>query len=150
MSERTIAAYIWMFAILSGTGCSEHQSGVGPTGEFATTATASLQGRVVSSSGVGVAGASVLALTPLSTAHKLVYVAPLVTTEADGRFSVTVRRVAESVSTTTVDTVSAQVITRVPAGSTISQADTVLLRFSPVGLVHAPTIVNLVWRGSSP
>ncbi len=118
-----------------------------PTTQLAVTARATAQGRVVSASGEGIAGAFVLIDVPSSSDPRGAYIGAAGNADSTGRFSRTLERVSATRAGVDVDTVRATVVWYPQVPNTPGQIDTILIRFSPTGVSPTPTTHELRWRG---
>jgi len=121
---------------------------LGPTAQLTTTARATAQGRVVLPTGEGISGAFVL-IDVLGTSDlRGAYLGDTEYVDGEGRFSLTLERTSATPPGVALDTVRARVVWRIPPlQTTPGQIDTILVRFSPVGIPPTPTTHELRWRG---
>jgi hypothetical protein len=133
-------------AVLVGVGCSSPEEPRG-TAQWATTAVAMVSGRIVTSMGAGVAGATVR-IGVLPHTQAAFYEPSTATADAEGRFQASVFRKGGSLSGREPDTASATIITTL--SSTNGQLDTIPLYFNAMGAIPAMTVFTLRWRGPLP
>jgi hypothetical protein len=139
---------IVLFSLALAACGDEERILLGPTAQLTTTARATAEGRVVLATGEGVSGALVL-IDVLGTPDlRGAYLGDTEYADREGRFSLTLERTSATPPGVAVDTVTARVVWRIPPlQTTPGQIDTIVVRFSPVGVPPTPTTHELRWRG---
>lgn len=117
--------------------------------DFRQPPTAILGGHVLSPSGVAITNAEVFVRQLPSQPRPIVYAGPM-SVDSTGRFGLVVRQMWDS-GDKGLDTLTVQLITRL-TGSSASQTDSVLLRFTPPSTPSPSpilTTIQVTWRGGT-